>query len=331
MKKKIRVSLTMFDMLKGLAMLLVLVRHSIVRDVGAQIEWKFLYSILMPVFFVTGGFWMKPKEWKNGIRAGCEQILKPYIVSMAVIEGTGLLHRGLTGELGDWIETFLLPGLLGMSGEGSRFGPLWFLLALFWAWSLFYLIVSVKDVRMQTGLAVLCGAAGSVWIGFMPPFQLAQGMIGSFWVYSGYRIKKERLLEKPLHAVWGMGMAALWVFTIWYGTMDLAMYRVNGGFISVLGSLCGAFLVIKVFLHLNLLENRIFDGLRLVGRYTMWILCVHGIEGALVPWRVLDRFADRNVWTGWIGWFVLRCLLIGCICVVLERIQKYKIRKRMGK
>lgn len=328
MERRIRISLTMFDLVKGLAMFFVLLRHSIPWDVGARPEWRALYSVLMPVFFVTGGFWLKPKDWRAGARAAAEQLLKPYLLCLAVIAGTGFVHRFITGGLEEWVQTFLLPGLLGMSGEGSRFGPLWFLLALFWAWTLFYLITAVKDVRGQTALAVFCGAAGGCLIGLRPPFQLAQGFIGAFWVYGGYRVKKEKLLEKPLRPAVFLAAAALWLGSVRFGSMDLAMYQVRGGFLSALGSLCGAFLVIKAALYANRWETRAFDGLRLAGRYTMWILCVHGVEGALVPWQAVGRLAGLEGAAGCVCWLLARSLLIGIVCAGLERIQKYRIRKK---
>ena len=50
MSRNVKLSLTMFDLLKGTAMIAVILLHSIDWDIQEQIGWKMLYSVLMPAF-----------------------------------------------------------------------------------------------------------------------------------------------------------------------------------------------------------------------------------------------------------------------------------------
>lgn len=333
MKKRqnIQLSLTMFDLLKGMAMLAVILQHSISWDVHERFEWKLLYSVLMPVFFVTSGYWMKAKPFKEGVKSAAKQILKPYLFTLLAIEGIGLVHRILTGDIRNWLDVFFFPGILGMSGAGSRLGPLWFLLALFWAWTLFYLTAAIKRERAQICAALLAGVAGGIWIAFRPPFQLAQGLIGFFFLYGGYLLKKKKILPRKLNPLQILLMAFFWLFSAFAGTMDMGMYDVRYGFFSMAGSFCGAFLVIRAFLRLDFLENPPADAIRMIGRYTMWILCIHGLEGAVVPWDSLLFFVRKDTWAGCVCWLAMRLLFIGAGCAALEKWNRFHRRQGGGR
>lgn len=328
MKQRRLVNPTMFDLLKGVGILLVVLLHSIQWEAQNQFGWKIIYSILMPVFFVTSGYWMKKKKLKDGLITSAVFVLKPYLITVFIIEFIGLVHRLLTNDLTDWLETFLMPGILGMSGENSRFGPLWFLLALFWAWCLFYVAMLIRQEWIQILCAVLCGIAGGALLPCKLPFQISQGLIAFAFVYVGYWVKRKKIFEKKFPVITVAGMLALWAFTVWFGSMDLGMYSVKLGFVSVAGSAAGALLVIRIFLHINQFENSLFDVLEQTGRYTMWILCVHAAEGAVVPWNVLWKYVPYGTWTGTVCWFCVRWILIAVICVGLSKIQRILVRRK---
>lgn len=187
---------------------------------------------------------------------------------------------------------------------------------------------------LQIGAAVLAGVVGGLWIGHQPPFQLSQGLIGFSFLYGGYFLKKKKWLFWRLRFWEGTLMGVGWFLTAIIGTMDLGMYEVRGGFVSVLGSFLGAALLIRLFLHLDFLETLWAEGLRTIGRYTMWILCVHGIEGAVIPWNFLFRFVEKDTWMGCVCWFFLRLIVIGACCVALEQwkhmCMKQILRERQG-
>ena len=330
MSRNVKLSLTMFDLLKGTAMIAVILLHSIDWDIQEQIGWKMLYSVLMPAFFVTSGYWMKPRKITAGIKGAAKQILRPYLLTILAIEGIGLVHRLATGNFQNWLDVFFLPGLLGMSGPGTRFGPLWFLLALFWAWVFFYLTASVENERLQIGLAVLSGIAGGAWISFNPPFQLAQGLIGFFYLYCGYYLKKKKLLQNELELKIALPAVLYWLLMVYFGSMDMGMYRIRYGFLSIVGSLFGAVILIRFFLRIDFMKNPVADGLRTVGRYTMWILCVHGLEGAVVPWNILFRYVEKDTWAGCFLWFVLRLTVVAVGCAVLEQWNRIRLRRMIA-
>lgn len=326
MRKKI-VSLTMFDFIKGIGILLVLLRHSIAWEVGNTWGWRILMSVLMPIFFITSGFWMKKQKLKKGLTGNCRLLLKPYAITLAVILSIGFAHRLIQNNLQEWIELFLIPSVLVKSGADTRIGAMWFVFALFIGWSLYYLLINIKSEKIQ-GIAVLIlGIFGGLSMAWELPFQISQGCAAAFWVYAGFRIKKGKLFEIKLPWYAYVGMGIWWALSVVWGSMDLAFYDVKYGIFSIVGSLCGSFLVIKVFIQLNLIENPIvigcMDKVRFIGRYTMWILCIHSIESAIVPWKILFRFVDQNTWMGCAVQLVCRTVLILVCCIVLDYSMKF--------
>lgn len=328
MKPKRLISLTMFDLLKGMAMLAVVMRHSIGWSVEETLIWKILYSVLMPVFFVTSGYWLKKKDIKSGFKTSCEFLLKPFILVILVINIIGAVHRGVLHNMQEWVDLFLIPSLLVKSGVYTRIGPMWFVFALFLSWCLFYLIVNLRNEKLQIVLACISCIIGGILMKYELPFQISQGLVGFFFLYSGYYLKKKKLLDTKIHPGIYLLMVVCWGFSVLFGSMDLSTYHMKYGVVSAIGSLCGSFLVIKIFLHLNLVENKVFDWIKWIGRYTMWILCIHSVEAAVVPWKILFKYVEQNTAAGCLAQFLLRSLLIGVTCWGMIKIQKYHIKKR---
>lgn len=323
MEKKNLINLTMFDLLKGTLMLVVVLRHSIIWEVNEEPVWRILYSVMMPVCFVTSGYWMKKRKWRAGLESSVRFLLVPFGLVMLIINGIGAVHRLLTHNMSDWLQVFLIPTLLVRSGEQSRIGAMWFVFALFLSYCLFYWVTSLCGKKLQLVLACLCGLAGGILMPWKLPFQISQGLAGFFLVYGGYTIKREKLLERELPFWSYMVMAVLWGLSVLWGSMDFAMYHIRYGFFSLAGSLCGSFLVIKVFLYINCLESRILDGIRWIGRYSMWVLCIHSVEWAVVPWSVLFSVVEQESWAGAGAQFVLRWCLIAGICRCLVTVQQF--------
>lgn len=329
MKKLI--NLTMFDLFKGVAMLFVLFGHSVVYSSGSLSDFwwgKILLSLLMPAFFLVSGYWLKKKKISVGIKSSFDYLCKPFIIFVVILLGVSFLHRMLSGNINEWVQVFLIPTLLVSTKSGSRIGPMWFVFALFLAWSLFYLIINIKNEKIHTPLAILLGILGGALMPLKLPYQIAQGLVAFFFVYCGYLVKKKKLLEKKLHPVFYVLMVIVWGVTVVFGSMDLHDYSVRYGMFSMLGSLCGAFLLIKLFLYLNLLEWNVLDGIRWIGRYSMWVVVIHAIENAVFPWKILLKFVEPCSVLGIGAHFILRLIGIIIACFILQKVQMFLVRKQ---
>lgn len=331
MKKLI--NLTMFDLLKGIAMLLVMFGHSFGGENAELGEWfgRILYSVLMPSFFVVSGYWLKKKKFKVGLKSSVEYLLFPYCVVMILINCVGLAHRLLQGELQEWVTNFLIPSALVMTFRPNRVGPMWFVFALFLAWFIFYIVIHIQSERVQYALVLFAAILGGALLPLNLPFQIAQGLIAFFYVYCGYILKKKKLLDKKHHPILYVVLALAWLVTVIFGSMNLYEHDVKYGIFSILGSLCGAYILIKIFLYINLLEWRVLDGIRWIGRYSMWFLCLHTIEHGAFPWGILFKFVNQGTLHASLVFFVLRLILVIIGCVVLQKMRQYWIARKEKK
>lgn len=329
MKKLI--NLTMFDLLKGIAMLGVLFIHSIYltdRAFGSVWYERMGHTLLMPAFFMMSGYWLKKKTVKAGLKSGMDFLLKPLLMVLVIMNLVGLAHRALQGNLREWVDVFLMPSVLMVNNHQSRLGPLWYILALFWGWCLFYSVVQIKNEKLQVGAAVLSALLGGALMPFRLPFQIAPGLVAFAFVYAGYLLKKKKVLEKKLHPLLYIVCTVIWLVIVNIGSMDLYSYDVKFGIVSVAGSMCGAFLLIKLFLYVNLAEWRILDGVRWIGRYSMWFMCIHALENAIFPWKILFLFVEQGTLLGTLLQFVLRTIMIVVICIVNQKVQMMLKRKK---
>ena len=324
MKKLI--NLTMFDLLKGIIMLGVLFGHSIIApEKGLGLLWygKIMHSLAMAALFIVSGYWLKKKTIKAGVKLGITYLIKPLLLVLLIINVIGFVHRAMAGNLSEWVELFFVPSLLMWNGPGTRLGPLWFVLALFWAWCIFYFVVQITGEKLQIGIAVLFGVLGGALMPLQLPYQIAPGLMGFFFLYAGYFIKKKKLLEKKVNPVLLVLMLGVWWLTVVYGSMDFYLYDVKYGILSAIGSLLGAFLLIKLFLYVNLLDWRVLDAFGWVGRYSMWYMCIHSVEKAVFPWKILFRFVDQKSMIGIVALFILRTIMITVICCVCQKVLMY--------
>lgn len=329
MKKLI--NLTMFDLLKGVAMLGVLFIHSLYfadRTFGSLWYERAAHTVLMPAFFMVSGYWLKKKQVGAGVKNSVDYLLKPLLMVLLIINVIGFVHRAVNGNIREWVDVFLLPSVLMLNKRGARLGPLWFILALFWAWCLYYLVVQIKEEKWQIAIAIVCAFLGGALMPLRLPFQIAPGLIAFFFVYCGYLMKKKKLLEKKIHPFIYVALLVCWGLVVYFGSMDFYSYDVKYGMGSVIGSMCGTFIMVKLFLYANLPEWRMLDGFRWIGRHSMWIMCIHAVEGAVFPWKVLFRFIEQGTLLGTVVQFVLRTCFIIVVCIVLQRWQMYRSRKQ---
>lgn len=131
------------DIAKFLCISLVVVGHSGIK--GYVHDW--IYVFHMPFFFFVSGFFLRPdnRHITEIIKKNIKQLIIPYTFFYLITIPFGLVYihfHGVPVSL-DYIWKPFVGMVLGLDrliGEYSYFtnGPLWFLLALFWAKLFFY-------------------------------------------------------------------------------------------------------------------------------------------------------------------------------------------------
>lgn len=329
MNKRI-VNLTMFDFLKGIGIIMVLFRHSIYDTalLSDNLFWTIIYTVLMPVFFITSGYWLKKRNFRDGLITSVKLFLKPYLIVIVCIDFAGLIHRFLQNNMEEWISLFLRQSVLVISGDYSRIAFMWFVFALMVSWILFYGLIQINNEKLQIAVSFLLCLIGTLTLPYKLPFQIAQGLIAQCFIFFGYLMKKHRFLEKKLSLPMILGLAAIWLVGGYFSCMgplcDLSMYQFGNGIPAVLCCLCGSVLVIEGGIRVNAIENPLIERIALLGRYTMWILCIHSFEATVIPWRYIYHFVSEGSIAGCLLKLFLRCLFIIAVFYLIKQITRRK-------
>ncbi len=329
MEKKSNVNMVMFDFAKGLAMLAVVFIHSGAVANHDTYPIRLIRSAVIAVFFMASGFWLRKRKLKTGVRLAAQQLLVPYAISLCIILAIGFLHRLLTHNLQNYLDLFLLPVL--KRGAGPRTGALWFLLATFWTWCMYYLLMRLKDARLRLALVVLGAVVG---MGLLPlhdyTYIIPQSLLMLPYIYGGYLIREKGLFDKRVPA-WLLALMSVPALALaGFGTIDVIMDVADFGIVNIAAQLLFGYALIYVTLLINAKEWKWTEWIMEIGRHSLWVLCIHSIEMSVFPWDILWRFADPDSFIGVLLHFILRCAGILLCCIALRKGQHmiYKWKKK---
>ena len=227
-KFKIKNTAGMFDLIKGITMLMVIYVHTYAlfpnsfifkntyqADLDAMINMHLLphialtvYSIfahsLMPAFFIVSGYGMRKMGIGKSFKKQANTLLIPYLITAALTVVLHLcthytLYRYLPGSIK---ETCRIAGgfLLGLSKTSYYFdvkifscGPIWFVLALFWGLIFFNILLTyVSDKYMWFAALGVAFAGWLLSLGNTVPWCVSQGAVCAFYICLGYHAKKKK-------------------------------------------------------------------------------------------------------------------------------------------
>ena len=153
------------DIAKGITILLMVIGHC-----HLQPDFKYLYlwifSFHMPLFFFLSGYFFRPRSNKELIKSDLNKLVKPYILTSALISGFLLCFESPNAA-----SNKLIGFLMGVDGNKEAMfqitdgggGPIWFLLALFWCrlfYNLLYGICAKYEFILSLILSVIAWQIG---------------------------------------------------------------------------------------------------------------------------------------------------------------------------
>ncbi|MBR5636543.1 MAG: acyltransferase [Pseudobutyrivibrio sp.] len=227
-RHKIRNTAGMFDLLKGITMLMVIFVHtyslfpdSFLFQNTYQADLEVIkkmdvfhhlllmaYSVfahsLMPAFFVVSGYGIRKMDFAKCLKKQSKTLLIPYAITAGL---TSILHLCTHYTLyryfpGSFVETLRIAGgfLFGLSKPSYYFdvkifscGPIWFILALFWGIVIFNMLVSVVSEKYLPYASLAVAFVG--WLlslGNTVPWCVSQGLVAVFYICLGYMAKKKK-------------------------------------------------------------------------------------------------------------------------------------------
>ena len=334
--------LVWLDMAKGVAIALVVLGHCLTYDDPLR---DFIYSFHMPIFFVLGGFTMRPKPRITVLKTSFKRLIVPYLFVCAVLFFFALVPpSSIDPDLDtqkDWLtvlcEIVYASGCEYTVGNMTlqAIGAIWFLPCLFVARLLYneVLIQSSKTNRLEL-FASTAAVIVIAWLGYQIgehirlAWSIDTAMVALLYLHVGQLAKRLDFTKLPLVA-WAV-LALVWWHGFESGT-DIAVRTYLEKPMDLVYSIAASLVVMRICALLESLashENPISHSLSWInslfaklGAASLTVLCVHRIESAVFNWQKIMEFFAPGVW-GWpellqgLYQFDLRFGLVVCITAV---------------
>lgn len=344
----------MFDVLKGILMILIVLIHTadfilavMPAGGGAAVTRGLMRysSVFIVIFFILAGYSFRPPADIGAyIKKQARQLLVPY--GIIVISSTALRTLLFTAISGRFrlqeISSGILGGLYGCVLPFELFGrvwaggivALWFLLALFFGNVIYALLWRLKNQRLTIFLIWTLSAAAAL---FPPvetvqlPWCIVQSCAVLGFLEIGRLLRKYKILYRRFHPLLLVPVLGVWVLAYLFSEANVAANLWRFGPVDYAVSSAVAAAVVILYTQSGLAVAR-FTGLTAyIGRYSLWVLFLHSFELLAIPWN------------GWLGGaiqrlgipfgaaiFLLCALRVGLICAVIW-IGKVVSARRFGR
>ena len=332
----------LWDFYKGLLMIYVVVAHAWSNWIPFEeaVLFNRTSAAAMGCFFILSGYSFKKSSPGECLKKQARQYLPPYILmavcSIAIVLVKNLLMR--RNPMPKTVACVLGFGLAVSRGgfyggrELGGCGTGWFLLALFLSWNLLNLIFQM-DREWHRALAVVLLWSMGLLVRGLPQwiFCITQSLNALVFLYTGYLLKKEKFFQSkipgPLFALLGVCAGIALVF----GMADFSNNIWSLGVFSLLGSLAAAILALKAYTCLVVPDSGLTELVMKIGRYSYWIMVIHGIDIAGVQIHLVMRRLELPI-------YLNRCLLLTEYilficggCAVAEVFTRLKAGGRLGR
>ena len=338
-------SIGMFDMLKGMGMIVIVLAHTaelypmqISGGLSLTAFFPFIYrEALMAAFFIASGYGFRKRSIGKCIQQQLRALLKPYCITAVCTSLLHLLCHYMAFHYfpSSVTETLKVAGgfLLGLphttTYAGQQFfstGPMWYLLSLMIAWILLDLILNIFPEQYINWAVLGTMLLGwGICITWEAPFCIGQGMVTVPALYVGYLAKKYKIFDQPLspRLRGGMIAAALAVAALVLLTKStdcVSMAEWTLGPVSILlDAVTGLGILSIVIWFQRRVENVVTHAIQAIGRRSLFIFCVHTVELTAIPWYLMpQKFAAHPV-LGMVLQFTLSLGSTLLICELLVR------------
>lgn len=276
--------LLFLDLAKLIGIMLIIAAHRF----NNRLFRMFLHSFHVPLFFIISGytfsFSTNRNEFLKKTLKRFLRLLVPYFITLLVFLILDLSLGINTGSPKNFIIDFLYKFVGYGSPVFHAVFAIWFLFALFTASTLFDLVHLIT--KQENIFAVVCFTLSIVGVILgkvlkYSPFYFDIGLAVLSYMYIGYKLKNIDLEHIKfwkiliIFVVWGLSMVTIW-FSKDIGTyLSIADRRYPLFPLDFICAVSGSILVLILCLNLTKYLPRITKPLCFLGRYTLYMICVH--------------------------------------------------------
>lgn len=353
MNKGIRLNLSTFDFVKGIAVIGIILGHmfshyDFEQDLSLlpfSLPLFVLRNAINPMFFIASGFGLRTNPPAKMLKKTAHELLRPYFYVTLFIAGLFpavhyLCYRWWPGAVQEMLR-YLLAFLLGIPKTGKTVcgislyecSVMWFFLSLFIALSLLNLILRSKNTAAQLASVIACVLCGYVLIKLdLTYFCLPQGLMAVGYCYVGHLLKKHRVYTGERSFSWlYIALAVVSVLQIFFGDFNLAHGIFQYGLLDYIGAGCAGALLLILGVHIGQREWKGLECFKLIGVYSYWIICIHSVELICIPWYMLSQAMAEHQLAAFLIESCIKGVILASGCFVLKKISRHTYKRRMNR
>ena len=315
------------DVAKGLAILLVIMGHSLDN---LSFVRRIIFSFHMPLFFITAGYTFREKPRFEQLRTSAHRLLIPYtllfmattVVNVTVFNGGNELSSLASRLLAYfWAAGWIWRGI-------QNVGAIWFFVALFGARIVLNELLGLfreKDVSIPTQGVVMCvlacfgyliGSVADIWL----PFDMDIFPIAALFMWLGLQLREKNLLNMLCKPAVISAIAVTWLLAIRFSTLEIATRGYTLFPLAIVGAIAGSLLVFafsRWLEHLsdNPIASKSIDALSFIGQRSMKLFCIHYLD-YYIEWGAIaiSILGFHNITAG-----IIRIVFDVLLLVLFER------------
>ena len=275
--------LTVFDILKGIGILLVIICHTFMKEIGPYIT-----AFHMPLFFIVAGYFYKQNSFIVHLRKDFRRLVIPYLFICIATMFIASVQESRTNHAVSIVTDVLY-------GCGT---PAWFLLGLFGSRAIFNRVLCLCPNRYIIVSLVISSIPLAISLNDELPTTLSffSSICGVIFVAIGFYVKHHHVLELlDSHRIIAITLSVLfWLNTSIFGEVDLHYSVLKLWIIDYLGACGGTYLCYSVSRFIDLNTTKLKTILVWWGYFSFVVFSFHAIEYVFPNWHVLASFSDNS-------------------------------------
>lgn len=275
--------LTVFDILKGIGILLVIICHTFMKEIGPYIT-----AFHMPLFFIVAGYFYKQNSFIVHLRKDFRRLVIPYLFICIATMFIASVQESRTNHAVSIVTDVLY-------GCGT---PAWFLLGLFGSRAIFNRVLCLCPNRYIIVSLVISSIPLAISLNDELPTTLSffSSTCGVIFVAIGFYVKHHHVLELlDSHRIIAITLSVLfWLNTSKFGAVDLHYSVFKLWIIDYLGACGGTYLCYSVSRFIDLNTTKLKTILVWWGYFSFVVFSFHAIEYVFPNWHVLASFSDNS-------------------------------------
>ena len=275
--------LTVFDILKGIGILLVIICHTFMKEIGPYIT-----AFHMPLFFIVAGYFYKQNSFNVHLRKDFRRLVIPYLFICIATMLIASVQESRTNHAVSIVTDVLY-------GCGT---PAWFLLGLFGSRAIFNRVLCLCPNRYIIVSLVISSIPLAISLHDELPTTLSffSSICSVIFVAIGFYVKHHHVLELlDSHRIIAITLSVLfWLNTSIFGAVDLHYCIFKLWIIDYLGACGGTYLCYSVSKFIDMNTTKMKALLVWWGYYSFVVFSFHAIEYVFPNWHVLASFSDNT-------------------------------------